>query len=219
MGGNRVVSPSLGQVRRGDRASGRPGARADEYTKQTFLTFSGPVQVPGMTLPAGRYMFKLADPEGGRRAIQIWDEKGTKMFAMLLTIPDEQPEAKDDPVPYPNVLATVYKHLGINTDLNAGINGVRPNALFDKIIQDISGANSVYNSFIAGVDKRFSKGFSIGANYTWAKSLDWASNLSDLDTVNVVNPYNLRAEKALSGFDSRQRLIAVEGRWRRQRPF
>ena len=31
-------------------------------------------------------------------------------------------------------------HLGINTDLNAGINGVRPNPLFDKIIQDISGA-------------------------------------------------------------------------------
>jgi hypothetical protein len=74
------------------------GARADEYTKRTFLTFSGPVQVPGMTLPAGTYMFKLADPEGGRRAIQIWDEKGTKMFTMLLTIPDEQPEPKDDPV-------------------------------------------------------------------------------------------------------------------------
>jgi hypothetical protein len=74
------------------------GARADEYTKQTFLTFSGPVQVPGMTLPAGTYMFKLADPESGRRAIQIWDEKGTKLFTMLLTVPDEQPEPKDDPV-------------------------------------------------------------------------------------------------------------------------
>ena len=73
-------------------------------------------------------------------------------------------------------------HLGINTDLNAGINGVRPNPDFDKIIQDISGANSIYNSLIVAVDKRFSKGFSIGANYTWGKSLDWASNLSDLDT-------------------------------------
>ena len=74
------------------------GARADEYTKLTYLTFSAPVQVPGMTLPAGTYMFKLADPESGRRAIQIWDEKGTKLFTMLLTIPDEQKEAKDDPV-------------------------------------------------------------------------------------------------------------------------
>jgi hypothetical protein len=75
-----------------------PGVRADEYTKLTYLTFSGPVQVPGVTLPAGTYMFKLADPSGGRRAIQIWDEKGTKMYTMLLTIPDEQLEAKDDPV-------------------------------------------------------------------------------------------------------------------------
>ena len=74
------------------------GARADEYTKLTYLTFSAPVQVPGMTLPAGTYMFKLADPESGRRAIQIWDEKGTKLFTMLLTIPDEQREAKDEPV-------------------------------------------------------------------------------------------------------------------------
>jgi hypothetical protein len=74
------------------------GARADEYTKQTFLTYSARVQVPGMTLPAGTYMFKLANPESGRRAIQIWDEKGTKLFTMLLTIPDQQPEPKDDPV-------------------------------------------------------------------------------------------------------------------------
>jgi hypothetical protein len=74
------------------------GVRADEYTKLTYLTFSGPVQLPGVTLPAGTYMFKLADPAGGRRAIQVWDEKGTKMYTMLLTIPDEQLEAKDEPV-------------------------------------------------------------------------------------------------------------------------
>src|SRR4051794_27254277 len=40
-----------------------PRAHADEWNKKTFLTFSGPVQVPGTTLPAGTYMFKLADLE------------------------------------------------------------------------------------------------------------------------------------------------------------
>ena len=69
-----------------------PGARADEYTKQTFLTFSGPVQVPGATLPAGTYMFKLADPESGRRAIQIWDKEGSDIIATLLTIPNQRME-------------------------------------------------------------------------------------------------------------------------------
>ena len=88
-----------------------------------------------------------------------------------------------------------------------GISGVRPNPDFDKIIQNISGANSIYNSFIAAVDKRFSKGFSLGANYTWSKSLDWASNLSDLDTINVVNPYNLRAYRALSDYDVPHRFV------------
>ena len=37
-----------------------PGARADQFDKKTNLTFSGPVQLPGTTLPAGKYMFKLA---------------------------------------------------------------------------------------------------------------------------------------------------------------
>jgi len=75
-----------------------PGARADEYTKQTFLTFSGPVQVPGATLPAGTYMFKLADPESGRRAIQIWDKEGSDIIATLLTIPNQRMEPADEPV-------------------------------------------------------------------------------------------------------------------------
>ena len=98
-------------------------------------------------------------------------------------------------------------HLGFNTDLNAGINGVRPNPDFDKIIQDIPGANSVYNSFIAALDKRFSRGFSVGASFTWAKSLDWASTLSDLDTVNVINPYRYAAYRAVSDYNVPYRFV------------
>jgi hypothetical protein len=98
-------------------------------------------------------------------------------------------------------------HLGFNTDLNAGINGVRPNPDFDKIIQDIAGANSIYNSLIVAADKRFSKGFSVGASYTWGKSLDWASNLSDLDTVNVINPYSYAAYRAVSDYNVPHRFV------------
>jgi hypothetical protein len=72
--------------------------RADEYNKMTYLTFSGPVQVPGVVLQGGTYMFKLADPDNGRRVIQVWDKEGTKLYTTLLTIPDTQAEAKDDPV-------------------------------------------------------------------------------------------------------------------------
>jgi hypothetical protein len=75
-----------------------PAVRADEYNKQTFLTFSGPVQLPGLTLPAGTYMFKLADPSSGRSVIQVWDKEGTKLFTTLLTIPDQRMEVSEQPV-------------------------------------------------------------------------------------------------------------------------
>jgi len=75
-----------------------PGVRADEYTKQTFLTFSGPVQLPGITLPAGTYQFKLADPDTGRRALQVWDKDGSKLLTTLLTIPDQRMKPTDKPV-------------------------------------------------------------------------------------------------------------------------
>jgi hypothetical protein len=98
-------------------------------------------------------------------------------------------------------------HLGFNTDRNAGIRNVRPNPDFDKIIQDIAGANSIYNSLIVGFDKRFSKGLSVGANYTWGKSIDWASTLSDLDTVNVVNPFDFSAYRAVSDYNVPHRFV------------
>lgn len=98
-------------------------------------------------------------------------------------------------------------HLGFNTDLNAGIRSVRPNPSFDKIINNISGANSTYHSLIVSADKRFSRGLTLGVNYTFAKSIDWASNLSDLDTVNVVNPFNYRAYRAVSDFNVPHRLV------------
>ena len=48
-----------------------PGAHADEWNKRTYLTFSGPVQVPGATLPAGTYTFEIANPDTSRHVIRV----------------------------------------------------------------------------------------------------------------------------------------------------
>jgi hypothetical protein len=64
-------------------------ARADESDKLTYLTFSKPVQLPGMTLPAGRYRFQIADQEESRRVIKVGSDDGKKQYGMLLTIPNE----------------------------------------------------------------------------------------------------------------------------------
>jgi hypothetical protein len=73
-------------------------ARADEWNKKTILTFSGPVQIPGATLAAGSYVFKLADIPGNRHVVQVFDKDEKKIYATLLAIPNDRLEASDKPV-------------------------------------------------------------------------------------------------------------------------
>src|SRR5258705_10466080 len=75
-----------------------PGARADEWDKKTILTFSGPVQIPGATLPAGSYVFKLADIPGNRHVVQVFDKDEKKLYTTMLAIPNERLEPSDKPV-------------------------------------------------------------------------------------------------------------------------
>jgi len=75
-----------------------PAARADENDKLTFLTFSKPVQLPGVTLPAGRYRFELADPVDDRRVVKVQSEDGHQQLAMLLSIQNQLREPARDPV-------------------------------------------------------------------------------------------------------------------------
>ena len=75
-----------------------PAARADEWNKKTILTFSGPVQIPGATLPAGSYVFKLADIAGNRHVVQVFDKDEKKIYTTMLAIPNERLEPADEPV-------------------------------------------------------------------------------------------------------------------------
>jgi hypothetical protein len=75
-----------------------PGARADEWDKKTILTFSGPVQIPGATLPAGSYVFKLADIPGNRHVVQVFDKDEKKIFTTMLAVPNQRMEPSDKPI-------------------------------------------------------------------------------------------------------------------------
>jgi len=65
-----------------------PKARADEWDKKTKLTFNEPVQVPGTTLPAGTYVFKLADGDSNRTIVEIYNAEETKLITTVLAISD-----------------------------------------------------------------------------------------------------------------------------------
>lgn len=63
-----------------------PRATADENNKKTKVTFTEPVEVPGMILPAGKYTFALMDSLSDRNIVQIWNEDQTKILATILAI-------------------------------------------------------------------------------------------------------------------------------------
>ena len=52
-----------------------------------FLTFSGPVSVPGVTLPGGSYIFRF--PVQGGKVIQVLKADRSNAYAMFHTIPIE----------------------------------------------------------------------------------------------------------------------------------
>jgi LPXTG-motif cell wall-anchored protein len=72
-------------------------ARAQTTAGQPVnLTFSGPVSVPGHTLPAGKYMFKLMNGKVDRDDVQIYDASG-KTVAIARAMPAAR--ADGDPLP------------------------------------------------------------------------------------------------------------------------
>jgi LPXTG-motif cell wall-anchored protein len=67
------------------------------YEKLAYLTFSAPVQVPGVTLRAGTYAFRLANPATSRNVLQVLSNDGMTVHAMFFTIPDSRTTITPDP--------------------------------------------------------------------------------------------------------------------------
>lgn len=63
-----------------------PTVRADEWNKKTTVTFSQPVEIPGMVLPVGTYVFALVDSQSDRNIVRIFSADQTRVFATILAI-------------------------------------------------------------------------------------------------------------------------------------
>jgi hypothetical protein len=74
--------------------AGRAEAQPSDY--RTYFTFSAPVTLPGITLPAGKYIFRLADADSSRKVINVMSGDGKRSLAMLHTIPDQAMKAPKD---------------------------------------------------------------------------------------------------------------------------
>src|SRR5580692_4817346 len=81
-----------------------PMANADEWDKKTTITFSGPVEIPGVhlqgygVLPAGTYVFKILDSKSDRHIVQIFSNDELTIYATILAIPNYRLKATDKTV-------------------------------------------------------------------------------------------------------------------------
>ncbi len=78
-----------------------PTAMADDWNRETVVTFSGPVEVPGVgaqILPAGTYVFKIFDSLSDRHIVQIFNQDKTHVFTTILAIPNYRLHTTDKTV-------------------------------------------------------------------------------------------------------------------------
>jgi hypothetical protein len=81
-----------------------PSAKADEFNRKTEITFSGPVEIPGVhltgwgVLPAGTYVFKVMDSQSDRHIVQIFSKDEKTVYATILAIPNYRLKPTDKTV-------------------------------------------------------------------------------------------------------------------------
>ncbi len=71
-----------------------PDVRADSWNDKTVITFSDPIEIPGVhlkgwgVLPAGTYVFKIVDSQSDRHIVQIFSADEKTVYATILAIPN-----------------------------------------------------------------------------------------------------------------------------------
>src|SRR5215203_6964152 len=72
-------------------------AQGQPLDSRTEFTFNQPVELPGVTLPPGTYIFRFVDGTTGRKVMQVQaKDASNKTYGMFLTINAERPRPSDD---------------------------------------------------------------------------------------------------------------------------
>ncbi len=79
-------------------ANVRPAfAQGEPLDSRTEFTFNAPVELPGVTLPAGTYVFRFVDGTTGRKVMQVLARNDSnKTYGLFLTISAIRPKPSDD---------------------------------------------------------------------------------------------------------------------------
>jgi hypothetical protein len=63
-----------------------PVAKASEWDKETVVTFSEPVEVPGKELPAGTYVVRLAESNSSRDIVEIFTKDQEHLLTTFIAV-------------------------------------------------------------------------------------------------------------------------------------
>jgi hypothetical protein len=66
--------------------------------ERTYLTFSGAVELPGVTLQPGTYLFRLADSTSNRHIVRVFNQDESQIHATILAVPAERLEVTGENV-------------------------------------------------------------------------------------------------------------------------
>jgi hypothetical protein len=72
-------------------------AQGQPMDARTEFTFNQPVEMPGVTLPPGTYIFRFVDGTTGRKVMQVQaKDASNKTYGMFMTINAQRPRPSDD---------------------------------------------------------------------------------------------------------------------------
>lgn len=79
-----VAAPATAALAQDLHASHSVTAGTQE--RSTAVEFKTETRLPGITLQPGTYLFKLGEPKGQQRVVEVWNTNGTSRIATLLTV-------------------------------------------------------------------------------------------------------------------------------------
>ena len=90
----KITYTSIGVALRVVLASSSTGAMVNAK-RTTYFTFSKSVQLPGVALPAGTYVFELVNPFTASDVVSVLSRDRSKLYLLRITNRIERPQTSD----------------------------------------------------------------------------------------------------------------------------
>jgi hypothetical protein len=103
--------------------------------------------------------------------------------------------------------APIYDTGRTLTQNRSTINERRPIQNFQTINRWMHGLNSSYHALQASVDKRYSRGFTVSASYTWSRHLDYVSRAGFGGSFGINNPWDFFFSRGPSDMSRDHRFV------------